>query len=416
VQVIANPCSAPQAPAGERRKADSIAAWCHDVLKVAHAGFEFEALVGGERISLASLPDGGPAPQRDCGCIQDMGLGALTFALSESGQLDLSATIGSYLPELNCGTAPGHAIRIADLLCHTAGLKAPPPELRDSVYSSWERLCTYLVAEDLRFPPGTVADYEITERILLVRLLRRVLDRCPYDALLEMMPEGLNLSLDDGVNPGLGLRTLLADCRSALDMCESLTRNHAGWLATLASLPERGSIAYFSAGTVTKDYVPLHFSHGVIGYGADLWGQNGSARDGHCAARFDRAGGNFLFGAFPTRFQRETALNDLCHRLGYSVRQGPRNAHLGYLNGFDPARLAGTYDYGSQGELTVGYQPDERLLTVAGSAGLFRCKVDAEGTLSSSFPFPGLWIEPFEHPTTGVACLKIGQACVTAIA
>lgn len=389
--------------------ADVFESWCYESTPKGRVlEFELECSVGGERISI----NGARSDVRllhNCGCIQDMQLGALSHHLAESGSLDIATPIGEYLPELNAGTAPGRAIRVGDLLCHAAGVQPPSPGFEIQAYRSWESYCSHLVSTDARFPPGTVPDYDIAERILLIRLLGVVLSQNPYEFMQARMLSSRNPQYrPSDASVGLGLYDLWSDVPNLLDICIELFDEANSWINAAVDKPSLGSISFFKSGN-TKASVPLCASYGLLGFSGELWGQNGSSSKTFTAVRFDRSQDIVLVGAFRSKYERDLIMNNLCYRLGFVGFGEARSRRVGYLNDIDPLELVGVYDGGMYGPLHVSMNLDVLMIDCPGG-GRLPCKVVEDGGLLSPFPLPSLWIEAFRHPTTAKVCLTIGQS------
>lgn len=366
-----------------------------------------EALVADTRVSVGQALAQEPLVY-GTGCLQDMLLSMFVYDLSRSGEIELGRCIGHYLPELNAGHAPGETVRVADLLCHSSGLKAPRPHAAGAIYADWDSFSAYLVGQEPVFPAGRVVNYDLVERILLVHLLRRHLALDPHKLIEERLLQGLNAHFRPlEASPRLGLCELVTDTANLLDLCKRLTAHRSGWFAHACSMPALGSALVFESGEVGKAFVPQVYSHGLLGFGHGLWGQNGTAENRYVAVRIDPSG-DVVVGAFRAQHERDMIMNAIWDWLGRSGNAELHSKQIGCLRGFDPQALAGEYDSGATGRFAISCRDGE--LTIHGSGGGLRCKIGDDGALTSRFALPGFWIEPFAHPVSGRECIKIGLA------
>ena len=389
---------------------EMVAEWCASVAPQGEDSlFAIEAVVEGTSATVAS---GGfdEIALRSSGCLQDMLLSALTFDLEQQGVINLSAPIGEELHELNHGSRPGEEVRLADLLCHASGLRSPDTEQMDGVYSGFLPLCQYLTAHPQRFPPGSVIDYDILERILLVEYLRRRTSTNPYRLIEEGYLRGLSAEFRPSASyPELGLESLWMNPASLRTLIERLLNERDGWFERARMPASPGSIRIFDQHALPKDFVPLVNSWGILGFGNFLWGQNGAAGSSFVGTRFDEDREILLVGAFGNKYERDLILNEVCDRLGYSIGEGPRSRRIGFLNGFSAERLCGAYDGANRGRLDICLDNKELVFSSRLQNFEIRCRVGDDGFLTSRFPWPALWLQPFVHPETGADCMTIGQ-------
>jgi hypothetical protein len=388
---------------GDPELTDEITRWIDEIIPEQHNhGYAIEALIDGRHASV-NLERQVTAIR--CGCLQDMFLSALAHELATSERLDPSEFVGAYLPELNVGTEPGRLIRVADLLCQASGQHSPKPALA----ATWDGFTAYLTSTSARFPPGTVADHGFVERIILVRILTQILQSDPYTVILQRFFDGLDARALPSEHVGLlDLYTFPADLLKAV---ERLLAGAPEFLRAAISMPRPGTTWIFSPERVTKGFVPLATSFGLLSFGSGSWGQNGASSDGYVAVRFDETAQSIVVGFSAHRRLRDLTLNQVCHRLSSSSSYDPKSRIVGHLNGFLPEELIGTYDRG-HGVVDVEYDGEMLSLDFRDNSGKAHCTVLPDGYLRTPFPMPSLWIEPFLHPSLGTTCIKIGAVPV----
>jgi len=344
------------------------------------------------------------------GCLQDLLLSALAFSLEQEGVLSLSDPVGELLHELHAGTAPGGAIRVGDLMCHASGLRSPGEVEAPAAYHDWSTFWNYMTALPVRFPPGSVIHYDIVERVLLVEYLRRATSENPYRIIEERYLQGVNASfLPSERHPVLGLENLHADVASLCTVIEPLVGEAGGWFEHACRKPDIGSVAIFDPLKIGKDFVPTVNSCGILDFGNFLWGQNGTSNTSFLGARFDEHSEMLVVGAFQSKYERDLIMNEMCDRLGYSTGDGHRSRKIGSLAGFPADQLVGSYEGASRGPLEISLEGDEIRFGWPQSDSDLRCRVKDDGTLVAGFAWPGLWLEPFAHPSTGADCLMVAQ-------
>ncbi|MCB1129132.1 MAG: beta-lactamase family protein, partial [Verrucomicrobiae bacterium] len=127
------------------------------------------------------------------------------MVLHERGQVDLDATVATYLPEFTGGGK--EAITLRQLCTHTSGLDrslSPEPDWYD-FKNAFRRLCR----EKLRQPPGTRFQYSDLNFILLGEVIQRVTGR-KLDRFCREEIYGPLKMVDTGFLPSDELRARIA--------------------------------------------------------------------------------------------------------------------------------------------------------------------------------------------------------------
>jgi hypothetical protein len=124
----------------------------------------------------------------DIECVTKLLSSVLALQLVSQGQLDLHATVGSYLPEL-ASSEFGSEVLIWQLLSHTSGFQgiATHDLLRPGL--SFPELAFMVEASQKIFSAGQVFNYHVTDHVLLGEILSRLLEGDPVrrteDAILK---------------------------------------------------------------------------------------------------------------------------------------------------------------------------------------------------------------------------------------
>jgi CubicO group peptidase (beta-lactamase class C family) len=119
--------------------------------------------------------------------------GVAIMMLAEDGRLTLSDPVEKHLPEFRVqamkdGSKPKRRITIRDLMTHTSGMPAMPPDHMKDFYSTMDRSLKEAVLEfarqPLEFEPGSKWQYSNPGLATLGRIVEVVADQ-PYEAFLE---------------------------------------------------------------------------------------------------------------------------------------------------------------------------------------------------------------------------------------
>ena len=153
-------------------------------LAVSIGGQPLEAYAG-TRAAGRALPLG-PECRYHLGCATKLLLAMLALELANGGALDLGATVGDYVPELD-GTRHGRDVRIAHLLSHTSGYRGTHLLDEATRIDGWNDFVAYLQAAPALFAPGTVFSYEHTEAVLLGEIVRRAVGRPSIELVVERL-------------------------------------------------------------------------------------------------------------------------------------------------------------------------------------------------------------------------------------
>jgi CubicO group peptidase (beta-lactamase class C family) len=106
------------------------------------------------------------------GCITKLFVSVVVLELVWEKVLDLTASLGEYLPELR-NTAHGKSVTLAHLLSHTSGYRGLNIFEHNVLAMDWSALIDYLHAAPQDFLPGTVFNYEHSEAVLAGEIVRR---------------------------------------------------------------------------------------------------------------------------------------------------------------------------------------------------------------------------------------------------
>lgn len=392
---------------------EQVKSWCHEVSpRQEKTIFELKYRINGIEGRITS----GGADERiyNVGCFQEAMLAFITCDLVEAGKIAMNDMVGDYLTELNKGKNPGGKIRIADLLCHASGLRVPHMgQIR--YYKSWSDLCEFLISHDLRFPAGAVSDYVIVERILLIKILEIVLQQSPYKVLEDRFTAGLDAGfLSNPYLDNLGLKDFFCDLSDLEKIWLQLLHGNS-WFKQAVSMPILGSVQIFDSTLIGKSFVATAISLGLIGFGAGLWGINGSGAESSASFRFDEQQRVEIKGIFRSNLERELIMNELCERFGLVEPGRSQTRAIGSLRGFRAEDLAGVYEAGNKVPMIVSCSGSDLVFQSEGVNSSFRVGIEGD-YLKSYTKFPGLWIEPFRHPETSVPCIMIGKSASVRVA
>ncbi|MDP9798291.1 CubicO group peptidase (beta-lactamase class C family) [Catenuloplanes nepalensis] len=165
-------------------------------LTVIHDGAEVVSLCGGWRDSSSTVPW---TPDTLAG-VYSVGkpVAALcVLLLVARGRLSLDDPVARHWPEFS---TPAATIR--QLLDHTAGTVAFPPDLPSTAFADWDLLASSLAATPPAWEPGTVAgEFALTYGHALGELVRRVDGRTLGTFLREEIAVPWDLDLAFGLSP-----------------------------------------------------------------------------------------------------------------------------------------------------------------------------------------------------------------------
>lgn len=330
-------------------------------------------------------------------CLMKFFVSLIAQKLVGRGVLDLSESVGHYLPDL-VGCGAGELISVGNLLSHTSGYRGlDVTDAKIKWGHSWQQLVEQLRTDELLFPPGKVFNYEHSEHVLAGEVLHRVTG-CAVDELLEKElfgPLGITVHTakadrSDGVYvaqhvPAKGSRSFVPVSypafshfwRSSLpDMTIRLPDllTIGEWILARENLQicvalgdQVIELPRQVIGDDRAEVIPKSFGHVCGEYGGGLLGHNGSVLGQTVALRMDaRERAVFVVGLNAwAPYVRDKAIDMISGAtriLPSAATRSIRPVSFTDLAGeFRADELAGTYDGGYARQVVVEDKDGERV-------------------------------------------------------